>query len=139
MNIFRSIDDMLECGHAPSEHGESTLGYASDTQGNRKCYSCCAAEDIAYMREHGRITLYLVYDIVGGHQRGYKVTNWPNSLSFAVCMDMDDYARRPRHSRYGGGFGAQRTDVWFKDVDGFLWHGINRGDNQILRCRRIES
>ncbi len=31
-----------------------------------------------------------------------------------------------------------RTDVWFH-LDGSVWHGVNIGDNQILRVKRSKS
>ena len=35
-------------------------------------------------------------------------------------------------------FGAQRRDVWFR-CDGSIWHGVNLGDNDIVRCKRTKA
>lgn len=123
---FTSIDDMLECGHVAPRASAYTCGtgYGLDTQDNRSCYACCARQDIADMREHGAITLYLTGD-------RSRVTNWPGSLSFPV-LDVVKHA-------HGGGFGAQRTDCDFIGPDGMLWHGVNRGDMDILRCKRVKN
>lgn len=96
------------------------------------CYSCCAEQDKEAMRREGRIVLYLS-DVGGADPRGsirdrLRVTNWPASLSLPVSA--------VRHSR--NNFGAQRTDVWFR-FEGQEWHGVNVGDNQILRCRRLKG
>ncbi len=40
------------------------------------------------------------------------------------------------HSR--NNWGAQRTDVWF-NADGSSWHGVNLGDNDIVRVKRIKG
>jgi len=34
---------------------------------------------------------------------------------------------------------VQRTDAWFTTPDGAHWHGINLGDNQILRASKLVS
>lgn len=60
------------------------------------------------------------------------VTNWPGSLEFKTLPGV---RRNPR----GGGFGAQRTDAWFVGPDGYVWHAINRGDNDIARCKRTKG
>jgi len=41
-----------------------------------------------------------------------------------------------RHSQ--NNWGAKRIDVWF-NFDGHTWHGVNIGDNDIVRCRRNKS
>ncbi len=32
-----------------------------------------------------------------------------------------------------------RIDVWFTTTDGSRWHGVNLGDNDIVRCKRLKS
>lgn len=135
--------DILSCGHPPSDHGPHTTGYGVTEDGKRICWTCCADADRARMIETGRATLYLVsriapacetYTGIGarpGPTLKYKVANWPDSLSFPVT--------RIRVARRGGGFGADRVDVWFTGPDGKPWHGVNRGDNQIARCRRLKG
>lgn len=35
--------------------------------------------------------------------------------------------------------GGKRLDLWFVGPDGQNWHGVNIGDNDIVRCRRNKS
>lgn len=78
------------------------------------------------MLETGRAILYLSKDEAGA----WHVTNWPGSLSFPA---------RVHSSPRGGGFGSPRLDAWFTGPDGATWHAVNRGDNQIARCRRLKK
>lgn len=154
IDTFASIDDILECGHAPNwkakgEFGGIGFGYHNDLADIcRVCYTCCAAYDRAEMIRTGEATLYLTYKgpqttwrhphvgtyakLADHNRQLYSVTNWPSSLVFTPCLPV-------RRSKHGGGFGAQRTDVWFTGPDGATWHGINRGDSQILRCKRTHQ
>lgn len=99
-------------------------GVLTDDKGTERkvCYACCAVDDKARMTKDGRITLYL-------SEKG--ITNWPGSLVFNVMGK--------NVSKRGGGFGCQRADAWFIGPDGFVWHAINRGDNQIVRCKRTRD
>lgn len=117
---------ILDCGHTPSPHLHFTTGYGTTLAGERHCYACIAVQDRRDMIETGRATLYLTRD-----GSAWKVGNWPGSLTFPV--------RGVKVSRYGGGFGTQRTDAWFTGPDGKEWHAVNRGDNQVARCRRIKG
>jgi hypothetical protein len=101
------------------------------------CYACCGANDHARIIETGRATLYLVSRDVPatygtGVSRQHFVVNWPGSQEFRTLY-------LPRVRKHAGGFGAQRTDAWFVGPDGFIWHAVNRGDNQIARCRRTKE
>lgn len=97
------------------------------------CFECCGRSDADAMRATGRATLYLTYPTRGtmpaSGWHSFRVTNWPGTL------DVPAYGRV---RRYAGGFGAQRTDVWFQFA-GARWHGVTRGDSQILRCRRLKE
>ena len=132
------MQTILDCGHEPSPHESFTTGYGVTADGKKACYACCAESDKAAMIADGRACLYLVSretaPAVGamGARREYYVTNWPGSLEFRVGGAV-------RHSRNGGGFGCQRTDAWFTGPDGKPWHAVNRGDNQIARCRRVKD
>lgn len=91
------------------------------------CYKCCAERERKAMIESGKGTLYLVRrEIAGGHSRHYA-TDWPGMLEFRIH----------NMARSWNNFGAQRTDVWFLGPDGAPWYGVNLGDNQILRCKRL--
>ncbi len=115
---------ILDCGHTPSAHSHITTGYGTDSNGSRSCYACIAVQDRAQMIADGKACLYLSRDA-----DGYKVGNWPGSLTFR--------AYGVKFSRNGGRFGAQRTDAYFIGTDGKEWHAVNRGDNQVARCRRL--
>lgn len=118
-------------------------GYATDTEGKLICYPCCAELDIEFMKEHGRITLYLTmpeaisHDLPRGTaklERRYAspitITNWPGTLVFKV-----HYVDVRRHN-----FGGQRFDVHFAGPDGFEWHGVSIGDyTQLCHCRRTKK
>lgn len=114
---------MCDCGHAPSAHGEHTTGYIT-IDGKTTCYECCAKLDAQWMREKGKITLYLTTD-------GDKATvgNWPGSLKFSA------FVRKGRHN-----IARTRYDVWFIGPDHAQWHGVQYGENtQICHCRRIKA
>lgn len=74
------------------------------------------------MLKHGRGTLYLT--IKDG---AWSASDWPGINRVPVL------AQRRSFHNFTGKNG--RTDVWFR-LDGSEWHGINIGDNQILRVKR---
>jgi hypothetical protein len=128
------------------------------------CYACCATNDKRDMIETGRAALYLTHEdspprgfyLLGSHTsagwyktreeaekalrpglrikpdvlRVYYASNWPGSLKLRIGGAV-------RHSQ--NNWGAHRVDVWFTGPDGRPWWGVNIGDNQILRCRRIKE
>lgn len=79
--------------------------------------------ELKAMRETGRAVLYLFKDAAGK----YSVGTW--------CSE--PYRRAPvkRVSVSRHNLGIWRTDVWFY-ADGSTWHGVNIGDNDIVRCSR---
>lgn len=127
--VNQEAPSVCDCGHEPSPCKSFTTGYGTDPEtGKRYCYACCAVRDVESMRETGRAVLYLVRGKVGER---WRVTNWPESLSFPAY----GVKRKPR----GGGFGAERIDAYFNGPDGYVWHAVNRGDNQIARCKRTKQ
>lgn len=93
------------------------------------CYACCAEREKARMLETGRAVLYLTREtIAGGHVRHFA-TDWPGELKFRAHT-----LSKGRHN-----IARTRIDVWFVGPDGKPWHGVNIGDNQLLRCRRIQK
>jgi hypothetical protein len=87
------------------------------------CYACCAIEDIQFMDENGKATLYLTDNMS-------RVSNWLGSLNFLVY-----HVKKSRHN-----IARFRYDVWFYGPDGFIWHGVQYGDNtQICHCRRTKK
>jgi hypothetical protein len=123
--------------------GDVATGYALieiEKKEFRICYKCCADQDRKYMREHGKIMLYLVYTVkqpteserrIGYRPtKVYEVTNWPGTLRFKVR------ASKEGHHNIAG----KRTDVWFRGPDNKEWWGVNYGDNtQIVHCRRTKQ
>lgn len=115
------------------------------------CYECAAKEDYQYMKDHGKITLYLTFDTTKdlpyphiGHpeptipQRNgkysklhnIKISNWPGSLSFPVT-----FMRVGRHNITG-----IRYDAYMTDLDGNKWHCVRYGDNtELCHCKRLKS
>jgi len=105
------------------------------------CYACCAEMDKLYMRRRGETTLYLVkvhapeglglgsdwpHMETDGRKYRWEVTNWPGTLRFRCGVKVG------RHNMSG-----KRFDAWFS-FGGREWHGVNIGDNQLLRCRRTK-
>lgn len=132
-----STSELLECGHPATPQPPSQMcggaGYGMDAEGRRYCYACCAERTKADMIATGRATLYLRAPTRGQiepQRKNYSVVDWPNTLSFV--------AFNYRHSRNGGGFGCQRTDVDFVGPDGYIWHAVNRGDMDLARCKRTK-
>lgn len=100
-----------------------------------------ADRDHAAMHETGRAVLYVTGDSPHRHmnRRGWRlrvladdelmVTDWPGRHKW-----------QPHHYSIGAhNIAGSRLDVWFTDEHGREWHGINIGDNQILRCTRLKS
>lgn len=134
------------CGQSKPVQTNGGTGYASTPDG-KMCYVCCGEADAEYMREHGKITLYLTCEPASrmtdngkpytpatiGNGRGRNcegtVTNWPGTLKFRC------HTRVGRHN-----IARYRYDVWFTGPDGEPWHGVTYGDNtQICHCRRIKG
>ena len=136
---------ICSCGHPPTPQkpGACGIGYGSlfireEADGSKvyetRCYDCCAAYTRERMSSVGKADLYLVrkksadgkeFDIFTRH-----VTDWTGHLEFR-CIETRHYPR-------AGGFGSQRTDAWFA-FEGYIWHAVNRGDNQMARCKRTKK
>ena len=68
----------IECEETkPTKPDSVTIGYATvDADPSKKvCYECCATLDKAFMRETGRMTLYL-----NKREDFWTVGNWPGSM-----------------------------------------------------------
>lgn len=101
----------------PASGGASGAGIMDN---KTYCYPCCGKHDSQNMRRGVNMVLYLGKN---------EVQNWCGSLKFVI-----DRQSKSRHN-----FGIERRDVWFTDEHGQKWHGINIGDSQLLRCRRLKS
>lgn len=136
---------MCDCGHPPSVCGEHVPGYG-EFDGKTYCYACCAERDKQYMSENGVIDLYLVPEYTqnvcsGSSEKGtrgsgklcaVKITNRSGSLVFNTHWCKIGY-----HCCFGGR--TTRIDAWFV-FDGFIWHAVQRGDNNMIaRCRRTKT
>jgi hypothetical protein len=108
--------------------GDIGTGYGI-CNGKKVCYACCALRDIADMRDKGRAVLYVTQSPQSVIPNWPVVRNWPGTLSFVA----------KRAHRSINNWGAQRLDVWFTDSDGQQWWGVNCGDNDIIRCRRLKA
>lgn len=94
------------------------------------------------MLERGRGVLYVSHPpgefqtVADGLRRpryGYgnvTVSDWAGVRRIA------GRGKRGTHCCFGGR--VDRYDVWF-NIDGEPWYGICRGDNQILRCRKLKA
>ena len=92
------------------------------------CYKCCAEREKARMLETGRADLYLTREtIAGGHVRHFAA-DWAGEIKFRVHT-----ISKGRHN-----IARTRVDAWFIGPDNQPWHGVNIGDNDILRCRRVQ-
>ena len=92
-----------------------------------------AAAEWRAMLKHGRGILYLTpadKNTTAGKLGHYRVSDWPG------CNQAFTYHERTSFHNMAGRNG--RLDVWFM-LDGSRWHGVNIGDNQILRVKRCKK
>lgn len=76
---------------------------------------------VAQMQQTGRALLYAT--------GCGEVGTWDGSQRWTI-----EHSRKSWHNMAGK---DGRTDLWFC-VDGARWHGVNIGDNQIVRARRVK-
>lgn len=131
-----------DCG-AECVHGRISAGYATIAEtGVKVCYPCNAIRERADMIASGRAYLYVTefhtaqcrkYQAQTGWKCGmpddYRVTTWASEHMGTVT--------RVKHGRHN--IAGHRLDVWFTVTDGAQWHGVNIGDNQVLRCKRLKT
>lgn len=120
---------MSTCNHPQISDG-CTTGYAVLPSGERVCYDCAAQIELADLLIHGNGYLYLSNNCAGkGTWHGWQVSNWTGKICAHVVA-----VTRGRHN-----IARSRYDAWFVlPGDDCLWHGVNIGDSQILRCRRTK-
>lgn len=92
------------------------------------CYSCCAIRDTRTMEGAATGEPFYLY-LTGSDNGGWKLTNWPGTLAFTPTR-----VKKSRHN-----FGCWRHDVWFNGPGGSRWHGVNIGDMDLTRCRKLKS
>ena len=85
-----------------------------------------AVAEVESMKQTGQAVLYLRTKLCpDGFKRDF-VGTWEGSFNFQVCN-----RNTSKHNMAG-----KRLDLWFVGPDGKTWHGVNIGDNQIVRCHR---
>lgn len=91
-----------------------------------------AQRELEAMKQTGRGILYLFYtkQSAANHSTPSHVGTWASSAD--ERFPIFPY-RKSRNN-----FGAERIDLWFR-FDGSLWHGVNIGDNDIVRCKRTKG
>jgi hypothetical protein len=101
-------------------------GYA--IRGGKKiCYECAGKKEmkeISNKAPGGKHVFYL-----SKKDGKWIVSNWPGSYVYPVHSMKKGY-----HNIAG-----ERVDVWFKDHNGHEWHGVQIGDNQILRATKLKK
>jgi hypothetical protein len=131
---------LCDCGHLALCDGVGT-GYGLDDSGHTVCYSCAGKADRKALLFDGKQLGYLSFEILpirdarGAHKPlGYcydqhgAYSNWPGTFTVPV------------HSvkRSINNFGAERLDFWFV-IEGQHFYGVNVGDNQLARVRRVKG
>lgn len=91
------------------------------------CYDCVGRMDAAHMMDGRPIVLYFRWDHPPWENPPMAI-NWPGTIEFLI-----EHRKTSFHNIAG-----KRHDVWFIGPDGAWWHGVNIGDNQILRCHRLK-
>lgn len=120
-------------------------GYGEDADGAIVCYSCCGIEDADHlnaMKVGDRAIFYVTRSEVDNdakpgtiaHDRTpayrYHLINWPSTLKIQIS--------RPSKSWHNFAGKDGRRDHWFS-YRGKQYHGVNIGDNDILRVRRLKD
>lgn len=80
--------------------------------------------ELEAMKATGKAILYLFPT-----DQGYSVGTWASKPHQRASCTF-------RQSR--NNWGAVRTDVWFQ-ANGQNWWGVNIGDNDIVRCKRLKA
>lgn len=104
------------------------IGYV-ETERGRHCFDCQALFDLAYLKEHGALIMYIVHepDVPRRRTVPCKAVNFAQTLTFdAKCKSSVHRIVKLK---------VQRIDAWFNGPDGQRYHGINIGDNDILRVK----
>lgn len=119
------------CGITKPCQDSGETGYAKTRRGALVCYGCCGDLDRRQMIRDGKACLYLNRPVFGDEKapQEFTVSNWPGSLKLRA------HARKSRHNWRN----VDRWDCWFTGPDGRQWYGVNLGDSQIVRCRRLKA
>ena len=108
------------------------IGERSPTQAEIDVHNAALSRmELDAMHERGRAVLYL-HGV--DSRRNYAVTQYVGTWAALPA----EYIRCHRHSRSRHNIGRTRLDVWFK-FRGHEYHGVNIGDNDIVRVKRIKE
>lgn len=122
-----------------------TTGYVFEAQGaqftpdgklpepiDADTHNAALDAQVTQMMEEGlHVILYLSERMEAGETMPrYTVGTWAGTWQMHRV-----YGSKSWHSMAGK---DGRTDVWFTAF-GHNWHGVNIGDNQILRCRTVKG
>ena len=122
-----------KCGawiNPENAHGDLSFvsaGYGRNDKGEILCFQCCGWEELASMRDNGRVTLYLTENTRNGDTLG-RLGNWPGTFEIAARV------RKGKHN-----IARTRYDVWFRAFDR-NWHGVQYGENtQLCHCNVLKG
>jgi hypothetical protein len=108
------------CGAVCKSH-DCMAGYARLPDERKICYGCASLGEALSMLATGKAFLYEGESHVG---------DWPGGFALPVVR-----RKEGRHNMSG-----KRTDVWFRDWCGRMWHGVRCTDNgNYLRCTRLAA
>lgn len=110
-------------------HVTQNIGFVVSSMGQH-CYDCQARFDVRQMMIEGKAIMY----ITAGPNNipPAEIVNWTNSIHFLVLRQKSSKHIIGRNQTW-------RVDAWFTGPDGAKWHGVNIGDNQIIRCARLKK
>jgi hypothetical protein len=100
--------------------------YAIYRNGRKHCIDCAHKSELKAAIKTGQFTAYLVEDTTTSG----RIVSFPG-LEFAKVHGI----RRSWHNMAGRN---GRRDVWFR-MAGRTWHGVNIGDNQVVRCKVVKD
>jgi hypothetical protein len=116
------------CGKVEANDKTGTYGvnYSVDLRGRKHCLDCAHKRELKDAIKTGQFTAYLVDDTATSG----RIVSF-HGLEFAKVHGI----RRSWHNMAGRN---GRRDVWFR-MAGRTWHGVNIGDNQIVRCKALKD
>lgn len=121
-------------GHGLFDPDGKVEGMTQDQVANHN--RMLAEAEVDQAKKTGKGIFYLTWtqnpnDKIPGIKR-YYVGTWDGSHKWNCYVKCS-------HHNFAGRDG--RRDVWFnlEQEPGYLWHGVNIGNNDIVRCKRLAS
>lgn len=125
-----------DCGrHIPLNTSGQGCGTGYGTNADHSemfCYECGGKRTARDLERDGKGYLYLSGFGKPSEFSGasLKVGDWTGTLAYPVLGR--------RHGSHN--IARDRYDVWFRGPDGFIWHGVQFGNNsRICRVRRTKA